>query len=56
MMRLRILGFVSALLAVLAVSGAVSYAQAPAWPTRSVRFIVPFRTGRRRRYRRAAVR
>ena len=45
MMRLRILGFVSALLAVLAVSGAVSYAQAPAWPTRSVRFIVPFGPG-----------
>src|SRR3954463_893 len=45
MMRLRILGFVSALLAVLAVSGAVSYAQAPAWPTRPVRFIVPFGPG-----------
>src|SRR4051794_36445710 len=44
-MRLRILGFVSALLAILAVSGAVSYAQAPAWPTRSVRFIVPFGPG-----------
>ena len=45
MMRLRILGFVSALLAVLAVSGAVSYAQVPAWPTRSVRFMVPFGPG-----------
>jgi len=45
MMRLRILAFVSALLAGLTVSGAVSYAQAPAWPTRSVRFIVPFGPG-----------
>ena len=45
MMRLRILAFVSALLAGLAVSGAVSYAQAPARPTRSVRFIVPFGPG-----------
>ena len=45
MMRLRILAFVSALLAGLAVPGAVSYAQAPAWPTRSVRFIVPFGPG-----------
>ena len=45
MMRLRISAFVSALLAGLAVPGAVSYAQAPAWPTRSVRFIVPFGPG-----------
>jgi tripartite-type tricarboxylate transporter receptor subunit TctC len=45
MMRLRIVAFVSALLAGLAVPGAVSYAQAPAWPTRSVRFIVPFGPG-----------
>ena len=45
MTRFRILAFVSALLAGLAVSGAVSHAQAPAWPTRSVRFIVPLGPG-----------
>src|SRR5262245_64597242 len=43
MTRFRVLAFVSALLAGLAVSGAV--AQAPAWPTRSVRFIVPLGPG-----------
>ena len=45
MTRFRVLAFVSALLAGLAVSDAVSYAQAPAWPTRSVRFIVPLGPG-----------
>jgi tripartite-type tricarboxylate transporter receptor subunit TctC len=45
MMRARVLAVVGTLLAGLAVSGATSHAQAPAWPTRSVRFIVPFGPG-----------
>jgi tripartite-type tricarboxylate transporter receptor subunit TctC len=44
-MRLRILVFVGALLAVLTASAVSSYAQAPAWPTRPVRFIVPLGPG-----------
>ena len=44
-MRLRILAFVGALLAVLTASVVSSYAQAPAWPTRPVRFIVPLGPG-----------
>ena len=44
-MRLRISAFVGALLAVLAASVASSYAQAQAWPTRPVKFIVPFGPG-----------
>jgi tripartite-type tricarboxylate transporter receptor subunit TctC len=43
MMRPRVIA--SAVLACLAVSGATSQAQAPAWPTRSVKLVVPLGPG-----------
>ena len=44
-MRLRAWAFLTILLAAIVLPGAASYAQAPAWPTRPVRFIVPFGPG-----------
>src|SRR5712692_6380261 len=45
MTQLRILAFASALLGTLVLPIAPSSAQAPAWPTRTVKFIVPFGPG-----------
>ncbi len=44
-MRLRAWAFVTILLAAMVLPGVASHAQAPAWPTRPVRFIVPFGPG-----------
>jgi tripartite-type tricarboxylate transporter receptor subunit TctC len=44
-MRLRLLAFLPVLIAALGGSVAASHAQAPAWPNRPVRFIVPFGPG-----------
>ena len=45
MMRLRLLSFASVFLALLAALSTSSYAQSQSWPTRPVKFIVPFGPG-----------